>query len=187
MYGAHDCVQHHGVNIPEKRQHREQHDGDGDKQLVDKRQVYSPLQGNREGQKKHCNDEIQHEGQFMGRARGVHAEHGGLPHKAEQAGENEGGDDERHEGGESRQIALRLGSVGREEDRRLAALGTAALQAENRGYWQGSHERKGRKGSEGHEGVDGEKDDGGEQERRRGIQGRARGMHASEHVRPAPP
>ena len=62
MYGAHDCVQHHGVNIPEKRQRREQHDGDGDKQLVDKRQVYSPLQGNREGQKKHCNDEIQHEG-----------------------------------------------------------------------------------------------------------------------------
>ena len=55
----------------------------------------------------------------MGRARGVHAEHGGLPHKAEQAGENEGGDDERHEGGESRQVALRLGSVGREENRRL--------------------------------------------------------------------
>ena len=77
----------------------------------------------------------------MGRARGVHAEHGGLPHKAEQAGENEGGDDERHEGGESRQVALRLGSVGREENdgwllsvrqrfrQRTEAIGRGAMSA----------------------------------------------------------
>ena len=119
----------------------------------------------------------------MGIGGRVDAEHSRFPHEPEQAGKDEGSDDERHQGREGAQIAppLRLGL-------RLAGIiGTAARKAEQRDDGQRRHEQHRWYGGQRCRQADAEEENGSEQERCGRVEHGARRVHASEHVGPASP
>ena len=182
--GAHDDVERHGVLLPEKGQHGEQHHDHRHDDAVGHVQVDARARVQHEPRQRHRHHQVGYERRKVGLVHRSYREHGELPDEPEQARQHQAGDDEPQKRSERRHRPLRAAFAGRTAVGHFCA---AAGQADEGGYGQGHHQEDGGHAQVFRQERHGQKQHSGQQEGHRQVERRARRVHASVAVCPAAP